>query len=1113
MAFPSDLEIEVAFNNDIDETLYAQSGWTSILPYVASFSGDLRGRAYELDRSEAGSLSVTLDNQDGRFLPGSIQSPYFPNVKSDRRFRIRGKNMAHPNVARGGSRDRGSTGFMAGIPGTTVSTSFTTNVYGMDEVRSITASAEPNAPAQGKEKVLDGLKATFWSINTQAGSLTVQFGLSVRMQRYTLSVPAGNPTRNPKTWTLQGSTNGTTFTTIHTVSANTWTDDYETQTFTITSPGFYVYYKLDITANTGAVTNTQLSEFQLLYNDAATDLILDDDLTHYVEVRTNASLALNQWYETASWYVPLEYGVRLAHSALVWRISGTEPTGAMYKLHVTYLDSDLNQVGSTEGVADPSQIVSTLPTSTTPTQIGFSHTPPSTAKYGVVSLAIWIGGTTNSTALVYGITGIQSELPVNLAPDISGFRDTFNWQIESASTVTGSVLSVNTSSGTGTIVEATSPAYVSGNTATVTTASFTPANNSLLVAMVGFGNGSFGTSALGTVTDSLAGTWTRLGSDFSTTGGVAEIWARDVVTGAAMTVSYARGGTATASGVGMKVKVLTGAKAVASQTGASATIGGTSAFKKAITTTFANSRVYGSFARPATPVTLAPISGTTIEGQIAGSSGDASSAFDGTTAISIPSSNTYGFVNTDTSGNRMILKEILATSQAASDPTTSYLSVTWGVNDSNLYITLPHLIPGESYTATVQAQIVGTQPTVLFSADEGLSGQLISTTTMTQYTLSFVADQAEQELRFILQGTPTATEGLRIRKLNVQYGANLSLTLPTTATETGFTTWTRPKDIFEGWVETWPAVAGSNSMTITVVDRMKRIGEVELANTLREALLVDSPGLLLPLSDSMIDTPGRFSQLGYWGDDTYGGPTYVDISHSRGDVSSASYSTTSSDGPTGEAALESVTGLAGGAVIGYFLSIPYSKEYATPLPGVTPVPKPKPPAPAKTIYTKKWYATWSRSYDSSGATRFDDSPYMYQGEFPGGPLNQKSLAGLDYKNIRSTLYGAEILSASLTVTNDHARWNRGLTVQLGTHTYTSKPSTFSTANVQESKWAKFVGEGNSVTADMGTATGRAFRDGGINGICIGPDSNPDNYGYFRGATQSNRPFITIQYRK
>jgi hypothetical protein len=138
---------------------------------------------------------------------------------------------------------------------------------------------------------------------------------------------------------------------------------------------------------------------------------------------------------------------------------------------------------------------------------------------------------------------------------------------------------------------------------------------------------------------------------------------------------------------------------------------------------------------------------------------------------------------------------------------------------------------------------------------------------------------------------------------------------------------------------------------------------------------------------------------------------------------------------------------------------------------------------------------------------------MYQGEFPGGPLNQKSLAGLDYKNIRSTLYGAEILSASLTVTNDHARWNRGLTVQLGTHTYTSKPSTFSTANVQESKWAKFVGEGNSVTADMGTATGRAFRDGGINGICIGPDSNPDNYGYFRGATQSNRPFITIQYRK
>lgn len=1109
MAFPSDLEIEVAFNNDIDETQHAQSGWTSILPFVSAFSGDLRGRAYELDRSEAGSLSVVLDNQDGRFLPGSIQSPYYPNVKSDRRFRIRGKNMVHPNVARGGSRDRTKTGFMSGIPGTTP-TGFVVNAYGMDEVRAITASAEPNAPAQGKEKLNDGLKATMWTINTQAGSVTYQFGLSVRMQRYRLTVPAGNTTRNPKNWTLQGSVNGSSFSTIHTVTNNVWTEDYETQEFTITSPGFYTYYKLDITVNTGAVTNTQLAEFALFYNDAATDLVLDDDLTHYVEVRTDASLALNQWYETAAWYVPLEYGVRLAHSALVWRISGTEPTGAMYKLHITYLDNDLFQVGSTEGVADPAQIVSTLPTSQTPTQIGFSHTPPSDAKYGVVTLAIWIGGTTNSTALVYGITGVQSELPVNLAPDISGFRDTFNWQIESEDAVPGSVLSVNTSSGTGTIVEATSPSYVSSNTTTVVTASFTPTNNSLLVAMAAFGNGTGGTSALGTVTDSLGGTWTRLSSDFSTSGGVAEIWARDVVTGAAMTVTYTRGGAATASGLSLKVQVLTGAKVVAQQTGASATVGGTSSFTKFLTTTFANSRVYGSFARPTNAVTLANISGTSLYGQIAGSSGDVGAAFKGTNAVSIPSSNNYGFVNMDSSGNRLVLKEILATSQAASDPTTSYLSVTWAVADSNLYITIPHLIPGEPYTATVQAQKVGTQPNVLFSADEGLSGVLINTTSMAQYTLSFVADQAEQELRFILQGTPTATEGLRIRKLSVQYGANLSLTLPSTATETGITAWTRPKDIFEGWVETWPAIAGSNEMSISVVDRMKRIGEVELANTLREALLVDNPALLLPLTDSMIDTPGRFSQLGYWGDDAYGGPTYVDIAHSRGDVSTASYNTISSDGPTGEASLESVTG---GATIGYFLLIPYSKDFTTPTPNPTPTPTPKPQPPARSTYTKKWYAIWSRSYDSSGATRFDDSAYMYQGEYPGGPNNQKSLAGFDYKNIRATLRNAEILSASVTVTNDHARWNKGLTVRLGTHTYTSKPSTFSTASVQESKWSKFVGEGKSVTADMGTATGRAFRDGAVNGIAIGPDSDPDNYGYFRGATQSSRPFITITYRK
>jgi hypothetical protein len=887
MAFPTDLEIEVAFNNDFDETNNAQSGWTSILPFVSSFSGDLRGREHELDRAEAGTLSVVLDNSDSRFLPGSVQSPYYPYVKADRRFRIRGKNMVHPNVARGGSRDHNLNGFITNYGNTS---QFTANAYSLDSVRLITASAE-NAPLEGKDKANDGMASTKWSVNTTTGSLTYKFAIGVRMSGYRITTAGDTPNRDPKTWTVQGSNDGSTWTTVHTVTNNAWTDRYEEQSFVITSPNYYLYYKLDITANWGD-TKLQLAEWDLDYDDPTDLLLPDSDLQWYAEVSLNASQTTNAWHETIGWYAPLEYGVRLSHSAYVWHISGTEPTGMSYEFHITYYDKDFNEVLST---VDVGTTRSTLPTASTPTQIGFSHTPPSDAKYGIVSLAVFLGSTTNAAPLVYGITGVQSELPVNIAPDISGFRDQYNWQLE------------------------------------------------------GDGDGD-----------------------------------------------YYNVGT---------------------------------------------------------------------------------------------------------------------------DPTTSYLEVKWGDNDVNIYQMIPHLIPGESYTATVEAKILNAQPSVQFTGDEGESGPIISTGTFTQYTCSFEAQQSEQELRFILQGDPTAsTIGLQIRKLKVQYGDGLTLTLPTSAIETGFTTWTRPKDIFEGWVEAWPAVAGNVDMSVTVVDRMKRLGEIDLSNTLREALFVDTPVLLMPLTDSMIDSPGRFSQLGVWSAEE-GGPSYVDIAHSRGDLSTSTYTTNTDDGPTGEASWKNSPVGIGTAGIGYFFAIPFTKDYVPPTapPTTKPTPKPKPPSTPtqKSTYTKKWYATWSRSYEGDNSTRFDDSPYMYQGSFSGSPGNQKSLAGFDYKNIMSTLKGAEIVECHITFKNSHARWNKGLYAEAGSHNYTSKGSTWVGSQVRERRWKAWVTEGGTVTINGGTTLGKEFQSGATKGIGLGPEAtdNSDNYGYFFGASHSARPSVTIKYRK
>lgn len=893
MAFPSDLEIEVAFNNDFNEKTSAQSGWTSILPFVSSFSGDLRGREYERDQTEAGTLSVILDNSDSRFLPGSVQSPYYPSVKSDRRFRIRGKNMVHPNVARGGSRERNLSGFLEDFGGLD---DYTAGAYSMDSVRIITASAEPNAGiGEGKEKVNDDLATTKWTINTEAGWLKYKLPIGVRVTNYSLTVPEGNANRNPTNWTLQGSNNDSTWTTVHTVTGNTWTSDYEVQNFTVSSPNYYLYYKLDITDNVGNVGNTQLAEWKIDYTSGADLLLPDSDLTHYVEIGFNASLATNQWHQSVGWFVPVEYGVRLAHSAYVWKISGTEPTGILTKLQVNYYDEDFVDITSTYTAADINYAwIGGTPT--TPAQGGFAHTPSPLAKYAIMHFDVFISTTTNSTPLVYGITGIQSELPANLAPDISGFRDTYNWLIE--------------------------------------------------------GDGD--------------GTYASVGSD----------------------------------------------------------------------------------------------------------------------------------------------------------PTTSYLQVTWGDNDVNLFTVIPHLIPGEQYTATVEAKILNSQPNVIFSGDEGETGPTINTGTFTQYTCYFQATEPEQELRFILQGDPTAgVVGLQIRKLRVELGDHLTLSLPSDGVDVAFTTWLRPKDIFEGWVESWPAVAGNTEMTITVVDRLKRIAMIELDNTLKESLFFDDPDLVMPLSDSMIDTPGRFSQLGAWSVEE-GGPTYVDITSTKGDLSGTSYTTQTDDGPTGEASLKLTPTGSALTSKGYFLSIPFSKDYTPPTAPPTPPPSSSPPPAStptqKSTYTKKWYATWSRSYEGDDSTRFDDSPYMYQGSYDGSsPGNQKSLAGFDYKNIMATLKGAEIVECHITVKNAHARWNKGLNAEIGSHNYSSKGSTWVDAQVRQRRWTAWVSEGGSVTVNAGATFGKELQAGTSRGIGLGPEAtnNHDHYGFFYGATQSGKPYITVKYRK
>jgi len=73
------------------------------------------------------------------------------------------------------------------------------------------------------------------------------------------------PARAPKNWTMQGSNDGSTWTTLDTQTNQISWGSGEARTFTIGSPGttYYRYFRVNITANNGDATYTQICELNL----------------------------------------------------------------------------------------------------------------------------------------------------------------------------------------------------------------------------------------------------------------------------------------------------------------------------------------------------------------------------------------------------------------------------------------------------------------------------------------------------------------------------------------------------------------------------------------------------------------------------------------------------------------------------------------------------------------------------------------------------------------------------------------------------------------------------------------------------------------------------------
>ncbi|WP_055585733.1 ThuA domain-containing protein [Streptacidiphilus griseoplanus] len=131
----------------------------------------------------------------------------------------------------------------------------------------VTASGD-NPPNESKDKAADGSNSTKWLTFQSSGWITEKLDKPVAISQYALTSANDYPGRDPKDWTLQGSADGSSWTTLDTRSGQSFPDRFQTRQFTFGNTTAYPFYRLNITANSGE-SATQLAELRLFTADPA----------------------------------------------------------------------------------------------------------------------------------------------------------------------------------------------------------------------------------------------------------------------------------------------------------------------------------------------------------------------------------------------------------------------------------------------------------------------------------------------------------------------------------------------------------------------------------------------------------------------------------------------------------------------------------------------------------------------------------------------------------------------------------------------------------------------------------------------------------------------------
>ncbi|MBN1412450.1 MAG: hypothetical protein JW969_16505, partial [Spirochaetales bacterium] len=252
---------------------FSQTTTSVITQYTITSANDAAERdpyTWSLQGSNNGSTWTTIDSRSGEDFPNRFQtrSFTFANSTAYTYYRMNMSNNSGTILQLAEWELWGTTGGTVNTPtpsNTSVTVNTPTPVTNLVDITNLagTVSAQYYDSPSGEEidKLIDNSSSTKYLTFHASGWVQLsQTSLSVVTQ-YTITSANDAAERDPYTWTLQGSTNGSSWVTLDSRSGEDFPNRFQLRTFTFSNSTSYNYYRLNMTNNSGTIL--QLAEWEL----------------------------------------------------------------------------------------------------------------------------------------------------------------------------------------------------------------------------------------------------------------------------------------------------------------------------------------------------------------------------------------------------------------------------------------------------------------------------------------------------------------------------------------------------------------------------------------------------------------------------------------------------------------------------------------------------------------------------------------------------------------------------------------------------------------------------------------------------------------------------------